>query len=561
MPQVEDHMPLGLSQQAHMSMTWQGLALMVWLLGIVILCLGLVLRTLTMRRMILSSEHAHDRLLGVLAEAQKEMNIHTHIDLRLTQGLSSPAVCGLWCPVILLPQVLVDRFPEDKLRAVLLHELCHIRRADPWINATQTLVQVFYFYNPLVWFANTCIRRVREQAVDEGVLVCLQGSRHCYSHTLIDIAEAVALRPRFGMGLIGVAESKTQLNERITLMLHKPIPKHTRLGIFGLVLIIALGVLLLPMAAAKTGSDSAKSDLFKPVSDQTREDLLSELKSMLDSVLSAYDKGDISGILAHFTMDTVGLPPEHEAIIGKGSLHKTYIEEMKKGIKILGIKERDQRFWICGDLIYNVGSYAVSVTVPEIPGMITDFRNGFTIWQRQQDGSLKIKLDAYNRDQVPDDPMNYGSDVPNADTVVRQYSTPSKRGLSEADGNQIRQLEETFHAHFPAQELDKAVTYYAEDATLLVMGRSMVQGKDAISKLIKEGVAQSPPLVSISRDVIQIEGDANMAYVVNLFAWTMKDSASGNEFTISGKGVHVWQRQKEGSWKIFIDINNTDVPV
>jgi ketosteroid isomerase-like protein len=122
-------------------------------------------------------------------------------------------------------------------------------------------------------------------------------------------------------------------------------------------------------------------------------------------------------------------------------------------------------------------------------------------------------------------------------------------------------LEETFHAHFPVQELDKAVAYYAEDATMLAMGRAMVQGKDAISKLIKEGVAQSPPMVSIRREIIQIEGNANMAYVVHLFAWTMKDPQSGNEFTIPGKGVHVWQRQADGSWKIFIDINNTDVPV
>jgi ketosteroid isomerase-like protein len=74
-------------------------------------------------------------------------------------------------------------------------------------------------------------------------------------------------------------------------------------------------------------------------------------------------------------------------------------------------------------------------------------------------------------------------------------------------------------------------------------------------------VADSPPLVSVNRDLIQIEGDGNMVYVVNLFAWTMKDPSSGNEFTIPGKGVHVWQRQADGSWKIFIDINNTDVPV
>lgn len=560
-PAATERPPVALAEEAGIRLTWQGTALIVWLLGMATLSLGLVLRALCVRRIIRSSEHPDDRLLLILADALKDMNIRIRIDLRLTQGVPSPAVCRLWRPVILLPEVLVDRLPEDNLRAVLIHELCHIKRADPWVNWAQTLVQVFYFYNPLVWLANTCIRRVREQAVDEGVLVCLKGRLHCYSHTLIDIAEMVTLKPKLSMGLVGVAESKTQLNERINLMLNKPIPKHAHLGLFGLALIIALGTLLLPMAAAQTDPVSTKSGLFQPVTGQARADLLKEMQTILESMLSVYEAGDISGILSHFTVDTIALPAEHEALIGKGALHKAQVKDREKGAKVLDIKGGDQRYWICGDLIYTVGCHALSVAVPGMPGMITDFRNGLTIWQRQADGSLKVKLDAYNTAQVPDSPLDFGGDTAHSGTVTWQCSAPSNSGLSQADGHMIRQLEDRFHAHFPAQELEKAMTYYAEDATMLVMGRSMVQGRDAIRELIQEGVAASPPLVSLNRDVIQIEGDANMIYVVHLFAWTMKNPSSGNEFTIPGKGVHVWQRQPDDSWKIFIDINNTDVPV
>jgi len=41
-------------------------------------------------------------------------------------------------------------------------------------NLVQTLLQIAYFYNPFVWFANWMIRRVREQAVDEAVQVLLR---------------------------------------------------------------------------------------------------------------------------------------------------------------------------------------------------------------------------------------------------------------------------------------------------------------------------------------------------------------------------------------------------
>ena len=59
------------------------------------------------------------------------------------------------------------------MRAVLLHELAHIRRGDLWAGHLQTTLQIFYFYNPFLWLANAAIRRVREEAVDEMVLVAM----------------------------------------------------------------------------------------------------------------------------------------------------------------------------------------------------------------------------------------------------------------------------------------------------------------------------------------------------------------------------------------------------
>jgi beta-lactamase regulating signal transducer with metallopeptidase domain len=54
--------------------------------------------------------------------------------LRLTAHPQSPAVCGLFRPVILLPRALVEQLPPAKLRTVLLHEWFHLRRRDVWVN-------------------------------------------------------------------------------------------------------------------------------------------------------------------------------------------------------------------------------------------------------------------------------------------------------------------------------------------------------------------------------------------------------------------------------------------
>ena len=45
----------------------------------------------------------------------------------------------------------------EQLRTILLHELAHIKRGDLWISFGQTVLQIFYFYCPLLWLSNAVI--------------------------------------------------------------------------------------------------------------------------------------------------------------------------------------------------------------------------------------------------------------------------------------------------------------------------------------------------------------------------------------------------------------------
>ncbi len=64
----------------------------------------------------------------------------------------------------MIPAALVDKLSPEGLRAILIHELAHIKRGDLWVNSIQTFLQIVYFYNPFVWFANSMIRKVCEEA-------------------------------------------------------------------------------------------------------------------------------------------------------------------------------------------------------------------------------------------------------------------------------------------------------------------------------------------------------------------------------------------------------------
>jgi beta-lactamase regulating signal transducer with metallopeptidase domain len=81
-----------------------------------------------------------------------------------------------------------------------------------WVNLTQTVLQVVYFYNPLLWLANSIIRKVREQAVNETVLEAVGENTRWYPDTLGAIAKLSFKPPALSVGLIENIESKDSIN-------------------------------------------------------------------------------------------------------------------------------------------------------------------------------------------------------------------------------------------------------------------------------------------------------------------------------------------------------------
>ncbi|HYT60700.1 MAG TPA: M56 family metallopeptidase, partial [Haliangiales bacterium] len=191
----------------------------------------------------------------LLEACRRQMRIRRRIYLRLSTTLSSPAVYGLWRPVILIPQRLADKLSAPQLRAVLLHELAHIKRGDVLAHYAQTLLQIIYWWHPLLWLANARIRHLREQAVDEMVMVEMGGEAEAYPATLLEVAKLTFQRPALVLGLIGIVESRSALAQRIKHLLDRPVPNSARLGYSGLALVLLAGAFLLPMARAQRKPD------------------------------------------------------------------------------------------------------------------------------------------------------------------------------------------------------------------------------------------------------------------------------------------------------------------
>jgi beta-lactamase regulating signal transducer with metallopeptidase domain len=259
------------------ALAWQGILFGLWIVGVLVITALLVQRIFFVSGLIAQSEPAKDQLVEVLDQCRQQVGLRRRIELRLSHNVTCPAVCGLLHPAILIPKGILEQLSQEKLRAVLIHELAHIKRGDLWINCVQTLLQIAYFYHPFVWLANTVVRKLREQAVDEMVLLALGAEAKSYGNTLIDVAEMAFFKTSLSLRLIGVIESQKALQGRIKHMLARPVPKSAKLGILGLMTVLFFGVLLLPMARAqKQSADNTAGAL-----DSDKDGLENELEAEL----------------------------------------------------------------------------------------------------------------------------------------------------------------------------------------------------------------------------------------------------------------------------------------
>jgi ketosteroid isomerase-like protein len=136
-------------------------------------------------------------------------------------------------------------------------------------------------------------------------------------------------------------------------------------------------------------------------------DDLEELKAKLEETSAKITKatlaGDIETEYSFYTDDLIYMPEYSPMLKGKEAVRK-HAEEMKKaGYEFHSMDFAMLDVWTCGDLVYEVGSYGISLTIPGMPMPVADKGKYLTVWEKGEDGSLKIKLEIWNTDINPAD--------------------------------------------------------------------------------------------------------------------------------------------------------------
>ena len=127
--------------------------------------------------------------MNPLWEVADRLELATAPRLVRSEDAKMPFACGLLQPTIVLPAE-CDSWTLDRRRAVLLHELAHIRRRDLVGHTVGRFACALYWFHPLVWTAAKRLRSESERACDDLALTC--GARASdYAEHLLDIVTGV----------------------------------------------------------------------------------------------------------------------------------------------------------------------------------------------------------------------------------------------------------------------------------------------------------------------------------------------------------------------------------
>lgn len=100
-----------------------------------------------------------------------------------------PTVIGWLRPLILFPAKALTGLEPQAVRALLAHELAHIRRYDYPVNILQSLVEILLFYHPAIWWVSRQVRVEREHACDDLALSLCNGDAVVYARALLSVEE------------------------------------------------------------------------------------------------------------------------------------------------------------------------------------------------------------------------------------------------------------------------------------------------------------------------------------------------------------------------------------
>jgi uncharacterized protein (TIGR03435 family) len=170
--------------------------------------------------------------------------------------LLEPGIFGIFRPVLLLPEGITEHLSSEHLKAIVAHELCHVRRRDNLAAAIHMAVEAIFWFHPLVWWIGSRLVEERERACDEEV-VRLGSMPAIYAESILKTCQFYLESPLTCVSGITGADLKKRVIHIMTQRLSDKLSFSRKLLLASAAMVVVAGPLLFGLV--KSSQSTAES--------------------------------------------------------------------------------------------------------------------------------------------------------------------------------------------------------------------------------------------------------------------------------------------------------------
>jgi beta-lactamase regulating signal transducer with metallopeptidase domain len=389
---------------------WQSYAMALWLLGMSVLGVWLFVRLHRLRACQAKDDQAYSMpssFHGMMSRCAAQLRLHHIPRVVVTDQLFCPAVFGIFRPVLLMPKNYLSKLSRKDAEHMLLHELAHIKRGDTIVHGIYLLLQIAYWFNPLLWLARRQLHHLRELCCDATVARLLKNKTCEYRETLIDVARRFLARPvEPSLGLLGLFEDTNRLLVRLNWLEKQTWRYHKMKNLIVITITALMLAFVLPMAKAQDKPSAEEqttgSELTEEKSSQDIEVKKEDDKYVATTEINSFAKvkPNTPFVVRNKIGNIILVPGKDDncAINAVIQARAKTADEAKELIDMVSIESQSskERYFLrpvkSGDDKWNDLSVTFNITVPlgVLPDIKTDLGN---IVMTDLEGQIKAATD------------------------------------------------------------------------------------------------------------------------------------------------------------------------